>query len=78
MKKKPRDPSPLEPVPGSPLGLEAVSSAAGPRLSPASLQRRSVSAGHSRIAPTWMASVQMPGKREGDEEKIGKKRAGGG
>lgn len=50
-KRERRDVSPLEPVPGSPLSLGVGSSAAGPRLSPGSLQQRSVSAGHSLIAP---------------------------
>lgn len=46
------DVSPLEAVPGPPLCLGVGSSAAGPRLSPGSLQQRSLSAGHSQIAPT--------------------------
>lgn len=62
------DVSPLEPVPGSPLCLGVGSSAAGPRLSPGSLQRRSVSAGHSPIAPTWTERAQMRG-RGGQEER---------
>lgn len=50
---------PLEPVPGSPLCLGVGSSAAGPRLSPGSLQQRSVSAGHSLIAPMWTERGQI-------------------
>lgn len=42
---------PLKRVPGYPLCPVVGSSAPGPRLSPDSLQQKSVSADHSRIAP---------------------------
>lgn len=42
---------PLKRVPGYPLFPGVGSSAPGPRLSPDSLQQKSVSADHSRIAP---------------------------
>lgn len=42
---------PLKRVPGYPLFPGVGSSAPGPRLSPDSLQQKSVSADHSQIAP---------------------------
>lgn len=72
--------APLQPVPGSPLCLGVGSSAAGPRLSPGSLQQRSVSAGHSPIAPTWARKIQVRekgGEGQGKDKEKSKRRLRG-